>query len=74
MPNIEKNNSLIEKIKKTSRDNVLNYPYLQRFVIKIICRFCRVEKLKNVQAPPLTTRSGARLFIFDGIFEVFFEG
>ena len=62
MPNIGKNNSLIKKIKKTSLDNVLNYPDLQRFVIKIISRFCRVEKLKNIQASPLTTRFGARLF------------
>ena len=56
MLDIEKNNSLINKIKKAGLDNVLNYPDLERFVIKIISRFCRAEKLKNVQAPPPNDR------------------
>ena len=53
MPDIGKSNCLIKKIKKKMRlDNVLNYSDLERFVIKSISRFCRAEKLKNVQLVP----------------------
>ena len=52
-----------EKIKKRPLANDQVKSDLKRFAKILITRFCRAEKLKKVRDPPLTQRSGARLFI-----------
>ena len=51
-----------EKIKKRPLANGQVKSDLKRFAKILITRFCRAEKLKKVRDPPLTQRSGARLF------------